>query len=991
MTFELAILFLAGIAYLLALFLIAYSAERGWIPSRIARQPLTYVLSLGVYATSWTYYGSVGFAQTEGYGFLTIYLGVTLAFALTPVLLMPILRITREYQLTSLADLFAFRYRSHFTGLLVTVFMLVGILPYISLQILAVTASMRALSQAATPSVLALGFCVTLILFAILFGARHASVREKHEGLVVAIAFESAVKLLALGAVGLFAAFGLFREFGGLPNWLTQHPEAVAALYKPMGGGPWVTLMVLSFAAAFLLPRQFHMTFTENIDSRTLSYAAWGFPLFLLLLNLPIVPILWGGDAYQPGSNPDYYVLTITLNAGSGWLPTVAFLGGVSAASAMMIVETLALAAMCLNHIVLPMNFFSRERPYTNLYQRLLWWRRFLIAVIILAGYGFYLMLESRQSLVQLGLISFVAVAQFLPGVIGLLFWPRATRSGFIVGLLGGGTVWSLSLLIPLLQRSGILQLPVDLQHLLGMAKQDPIAFGTFWSLAVNSLLYVAGSVLTRPTPEEAEAARACTREILPPRGTAAVLSPQEFTTQLTRTLGSQAAEREVRQALGDLKLPETEQRPAELRRLRERIEKNLSGLIGPLLARWIMKDQDPIDRRSQLVLADRVHDLEGHLEESRSRLQGLAAELDGLRRYHRRILLELPQAVFSLGPDQEIVIWNHAMERVSGLAEMDVGGRPLSSLTEPWNRMLSDFVQAGEHHVYKRLVTVRGRPRWFNLHKAAIDDPFALAQAWVGLVILVEDLTDRQILEAELAHSERLASIGRLAAGVAHEIGNPLTGIASLAQNLAHEDDPGVVQESMAQIQRQIWRISDIVQSLVTFAHGGLPSERERTPVALAECAEEAMRLVRLSRVGKQITFLNRCDPDAVLDGERNRLVQLFVNLFTNSCDASQPGDTVEVLSRLEDDLVRVEVVDQGTGIPEELHERVFEPFFTTKQPGEGTGLGLPLVYNIVTDHGGSITIDSSAGRGTRVILRLPTALNRKTGPAAAAEARLP
>jgi Na+/proline symporter len=194
MTFELGILFLAAVAYLLVLFLIAYAAERGFIPSAVARHPLTYVLSLGVYATSWSYYGSVGFAQTQGYGFLAIYLGVTLAFALTPVLLMPILRLTRDFQLTSLADLFAFRYRHQATGVLVTLFMLVGILPYISLQILAVTESVRALTQAATPTALAFGFCLTLIVFAILFGARHASARERHEGLVVVIAFESAVK-----------------------------------------------------------------------------------------------------------------------------------------------------------------------------------------------------------------------------------------------------------------------------------------------------------------------------------------------------------------------------------------------------------------------------------------------------------------------------------------------------------------------------------------------------------------------------------------------------------------------------------------------------------------------------------------------------------------------------------------------------------------------------------------------------------------------------
>src|SRR5579863_6488563 len=293
--FDLWVLWLAAVGYLLILFLIAYGAEQGWIPSALARQPLTYVLSLGVYATSWTYYGSVGFARSDGYNFLTIYLGVTLAFGLTPVLLMPILRLTREYQLTSLADLLAFRYRSHATGVLVTLFMLVGILPYISLQILAVTASMRTLTQAAPPSLLALAFCGTLILFSILFGARHTSAREKHEGLVVAIAFESAFKLLALAAGGILGAYGLFHEAGGMSAWIAEHPEALRNLYAPVQQGPWITMMGLAFAAAFLLPRQFHMTFTENIEPRTLPYAAWGFPLFLLLLNLPIVPVLLAG------------------------------------------------------------------------------------------------------------------------------------------------------------------------------------------------------------------------------------------------------------------------------------------------------------------------------------------------------------------------------------------------------------------------------------------------------------------------------------------------------------------------------------------------------------------------------------------------------------------------------------------------------------------------------------------------------------------------
>lgn len=975
MTFEIGILFLAGVAYLLVLFLIAYAAERGFIPSSVARHPVTYVLSLGAYATSWSYYGSVGFAQIQGYGFLTIYLGVTLAFALTPVLLMPILRLTRDFQLTSLADLFAFRYRNQATGVLVTLFMLVGILPYISLQILAVTESIRALTQAVTPSLLAFAFCLTLIVFAILFGARHASAREKHEGLVVAIAFESAVKLLALAAVGLFAVFGLFGGVDNLERWLAQHPEALTALYQPVTNGPWMTLMVLAFAAAFLLPRQFHMTFTENIAPRTLVTAAWAFPLFLLVLNIPIIPVLWAGSAFQPDTTPDYYVLGITFGSGSAWLPTIAFLGGVSAASAMMIVETLALAAMCLNHLVLPLSFPSREGPYENLYERLLWSRRVLIAIIILAGYGFYLLLRANQGLVQLGLVSFVAVAQFLPGILGLLFWPRATRVGFIGGLLGGGTVWALALMLPLFERSGIVQTGIDLQGWLGASAQNPIVFGTFWSLAINGFLFVVLSVVTRITAEEAEAARACTRDAPPPRGIVAAASPQQFTDQLAPIVGPHTAEREVRRALADLKMNEAERRPTQLRRLRERIERNLSGLVGPLLARNVVNSRLQLEKGSQEALADTVRSLEEHLEDSRSRLQGLAGELDALRRYHRQILQELPLAVCAIGPAGEVVIWNHAMERLSGLYARDVGGVALRGLPEPWGGLLLGFAQAQEQHLYKLQVYVRDRPRWLTLHKAAIEEPAPFAEARGGMVILIEDLTERQTLESELAHAERLASIGRLAAGVAHEIGNPLTGIASLAQNLRDESDRGAIQESIELIEQQTRRIADIVQSLVTFAHGGLPSERPIEPVALAACVDEAVRLVQLSHAGKQINFANRCDARIRVSGDRNRLVQLFVNLLSNACDASQPGDAVQVRSDSQEEFVMIEVIDEGSGIPAELRGRVFEPFFTTKPPGKGTGLGLSLVYNIVADHGGTINVESDVGRGTNVRVRLPLA----------------
>ena len=274
MTYELEILFGASLLYLLILFLVAYATDSGLVPEKWTSNPFVYVLSLGVYASSWSYYGSVGFAQEEGFQFLTIYLGVTIAFLFTPLLLQPILRMTRDYQFSSLADLFAFRFRSQLAGALVTLFMLVGSLPYIALQIRAVTSSLRVLTQEVTPQFLALGFCITLILFAIMFGARHISPREKHRGLVAAIAFESLIKLTALLLVGLFAVFGVFSGPVELSRWLADHPEATEALYQPMREGPWITLLFLSFCAAFLLPRQFHMTFAENRSFRSLGTAS---------------------------------------------------------------------------------------------------------------------------------------------------------------------------------------------------------------------------------------------------------------------------------------------------------------------------------------------------------------------------------------------------------------------------------------------------------------------------------------------------------------------------------------------------------------------------------------------------------------------------------------------------------------------------------------------------------------------------------------------
>lgn len=973
MTFNLTYLFLAVVVYLSLLFLIAFATEHGKISRRIVRHPITYVLSLGVYATSWSYYGSVGFAETQGYTFLTVYLGVTIAFVMVPILFQPILRLVREYQLTSPADLFAFRYRSQLAGIVVTLFMMAGTLPYIALQIRAVTESLRVLTQEAPPKVLAFGFCVTLILFAILFGARHISSREKHEGLVVAIAFESLIKLLALLMVGLFAVFGVFGGVGGMNTWLQQHPEAVQALYEPAREGPWFSIIFLAFAAAFLLPRQFHMTFTENINPRALPVASWAFPLLLLLMNLAIPPILWAGHAIQAPTDADYYVLGITLNSGSNLLPVFAFLGGVSAASAMMIVTTVALSAMCLNHIVLPASY---PDPTVNLYRWLLWGRRLVITAIVLAGYGFYVAFEHNQGLVQLGLISFVAVAQFIPGVVGVLYWARANQYGFLAGLTGGGLVWLVTLIIPLLEQSGQLKTGFSLTPWLAYTGQDKWTFVTFWSLAINAFLFVFVSLITKQKIEEQESASACTREVLAPRaGVLQARSTQEFTHQLARVVGDEMAHKEVERALDDLGMEADEARPAELSRLRDRIERNLSGLLGPEIARALVNQQLRFDPTAQHVFADTVRLVEERLEDSRTQLRGLAAELDALRRYHRQVLQDLPVGVCSVGPDEEIVIWNHAMVEISGLGAYQTMGLKVGGLSSPWGELLDQFLRTEERDAHKVHGMVDGRSRWFSLHKARLEDiptvSMAASSQQTGVVILVEDLTETRMLEVELMHSERLASIGRLAAGVAHEIGNPVTGIACLAQNIRDESKDLETKTAVKQILEQTRRIGAIVRSLVGFSHGGQPdSEYVEFPLAL--CIEDAIDLVKLSARAKHIDFDIQCPAEVNVYGDRQRLLQVFVNVLTNSCDASKPDDRVGISVGETDSAVDILVEDEGTGVEHNDLDRIFEPFYTTKEPGVGTGLGLALSYNIIQEHSGHISITSTPGAGTTVRISL-------------------
>ncbi|WP_250656492.1 sensor histidine kinase [Alkalimarinus coralli] len=972
MSFNLIQLFLIGLTYLLLLFGIAWATEKGFIPKRVVRHPLTYVLSLGVYASAWAFYGSVGLAYEFGYGFLAYYLGVCGAFLLAPVLMLPILRITRAYQLSSLADLFAFRYRSQIAGTLVTLFTLMGTLALLSLQIQAVANSIQILAPGSPQNILGFGFCLVIIAFAFLFGTRGTASGENNDGLVVSIAFESVIKLAALLAIGYYSVSEVFGGFNGLDDWLQTQGPRVTAFEQTIEDAPWRALLLIFFASALVMPHMFHMSFTENQNPQNLFKATWGLPLYLLLISLPIPPILWAGITLNAPTIPEYYTLGISLSAQSPSLSIIAFIGGLSAASGMIIVTTLALAGMVLNHIVLPI---YPPKGTDNIYSWLNWVKRGLIALIIFLSYLFYLVTSDTVSLSLLGILAFSAMLQLLPGVLAVLYWPIGNRNGVISGMITGLVIWALTMLSPLL-------FGFDVIDVFGMLidyrlHRDQWHIYTFLALTVNVTVFVIVSMLTKTSRAEEAAAQACSVDTLsrPQRRELVASSSSEFKECLSKPLGAHVANREVERALNELELPAIEYRPYALRRLRDQIEANLSGLMGPTIAQDIVKRNLSYKQLTPSGAGQDIHFVERSLEDYQSRLTGLAAELDSLRRYHRQTLQNLPIAACSLGNDLEILMWNQAMTVLTGVSSDQVIGSTLCSIPAPWAGLLDEFAQGDQSHYHKKRVDLQGQPHWFNLHKSQIAGP---QNSEGGLVILLEDQTENQLLEEKLIHSSRLASVGRFAAGVAHEIGNPVTGIACLAQNMKLETDDKEMLSTAQQIIDQTKRISNILQSLMNFSRSGNHSQTNvHEPANIYRCIQEATNLLSLSDLSSNVEYQVNCEDNLTVIGDEQRLVQVFINLLSNARDASPEGSMIRITGKIDGYSAIIEVSDQGSGIPKDQLGHVFEPFYTTKDPNKGTGLGLSLVYSIVEEHYGQIQVisptDEQTGRGTTVKLSLP------------------
>lgn len=651
--------FLLAAGYLALLFAIARFGDRRADQGRSIISANVYGLSLAVYCTSWTFFGSVGRAASGGMGFLTIYLGPTLMLLMVPVIL-KMIRISKLERLTSIADFIAARYgkRQSLAGL-VTVIAVIGIVPYIALQLKAIASSLNVLfPEEGGLTLLGLDttavIAVALAVFTILFGTRHLDATERHEGMVAAIAFESIIKLLAFLAVGVFVTYVLFDGFGDLFQRAAAEPELARLLNLEMSMGNWMPLVLLSALAIVLLPRQFQIMVVENVDESHLRRAVWLFPLYLLLINIFVLPIALAGLLLGLPGNGDTFVLSLPLSQGQEALALFAFIGGLSAATGMVIVEAIALSTMVCNDLVMPalLRFKSLQlEQRQNLSRLLLNIRRGAIALILLLGYIYFRAAGEAYALVGIGLISFSAVAQFAPALFGGMYWKQGNRVGALAGLSAGFLVWAYTLLLPSFAKSG--WIPGDFvsqglwgiswlkaHALFGLTGLDEISHCLFWSLFLNTGFYVLVSLITRPDAVEAGQAnlfvdvfqrRTAQAKQLLWRGKA---SYQDLASLLERFLGPERARMQLQGYARERGLSHLESREVDAELVRF-AEAQLAGAIGSASARVVLAsvvEEEVLGLDEVLNILDEASQIRAYSHELEQKSQELEAATQELR-----------------------------------------------------------------------------------------------------------------------------------------------------------------------------------------------------------------------------------------------------------------------------------------------------------------------------------------------------------------------
>ena len=879
-----------ALSYVAALFALAWFVDRQAARGRAAwvGSPLVYTLSLSVYCTAWTFYGAVGSAARSGVEFMTIYLGPTLVFIGWWWLIRKLVRIGRTHRITSIADMISSRYgKSGALAAIATLVAVTATTPYIALQLQSLTVSYEIITGGTAEQDPRIAFWAAagLALFTILFGTRTLDENERHHGVVAAIAAEAVVKLAAVLAVGLFAVF-----------WVADGPLAALGeitagnLHLQEGiGARWVSLLFLAATACICLPRQFQVTVVENSDESHLETASWLFPLYMLLMSLFVMPLAAvGAGALPAGSNPDLFMLALPLHFGREALATLIFIGGLSAATSMVIVETIALSTMVSNHIVAPvaLRILAAQGPERSgdVQRMLIGTRRIAMMLILGLGYVYFRVSGRSEALAATGLIAFCGVAQFLPPLIAGIFWRNATRAGALAGLVTGFALWCYTLYLPsfggafLLSQDTIAHGPFGIaalrpQALFGVAGVDLLVHATVWSLGANVAMLVLVSLCTR-------------------------LSPME---RLQGTLFVGAFRSDPFETMG------------------------------------LVRRSAP--RAELYILAQRI-----------------------------------------LGADQASALFQEAARaqgRISGLPD------PTPVFISRLERELAGSVGAASAHA------MVGRIAEGEL--ISLDGLMEIADENARLLRATEALRAKSAEAEESAAQLRTANQRLLAldaqkdeflSHVSHELRTPMTSVRSFAEILRDTPDlasperarfAGIIQSESVRLTRLIDEIHDL----------SFPEEKSRTaasdlvdPETVLDAAIEialapfADRDVALTRPARAEGVRVRIEP--------GRLSQVFINLIANAVlHSDKPRVAVSIASRHEAGSYRVEIADNGPGIPAELRERVFEPFFRGSAAGSA-GLGLAISARILETFGGRIEAGDGPLGGACFTLSLPALTDR-------------
>jgi len=1007
----------AAFGYLFLLFAIAYYGDWRRAQGRsVIANPYIYTLSIAVYCTAWTFFGSVGKAATQGVTFLTIYLGPTVMAFFWWFILRKLLRICKENNITTMSDFLTLRYgKEAFLGALVTIGVLLAIVPYISLQLKSISDTFNILAYHAVISPLAtpvyqdtaLYVALILALFGILFGARHLDPSERHEGLVAAVVFESLVELVAFLAVGFLVIFGLFPGWGEIFRGISQSPEWRELLQINTGAhNSYMLFMVhtiLAMWAILFLPRQFHMTVVENTDERHIRTAMWLFPLYLVLMNLFVMPIAFGGLLLGfPLDQADTFVLRIPLERGHPYLAVLVFLGGLSASTAMVAVASIAVSTMLLNSLVLPLAI--RLKLQDHLTPHLLTIKRAGIVLLILLGYIGYRLVWPSVMLVDIGLIAFCGVMQLVPAILGALYWRDATRWGAIAGLGSGFLIWAYTLVLPYLVQAGWFPLSILTEGPLGLAFLKPTAFlgltgldklshTFFWSLFFNVGTFVSVSLLTMPNSLEEEQSRRFVEvfelEEMMPREKRFTYLPslEQFSGFMEKFIGPVKAKEAGKAFLLEVRSPEHEWGDQEKLRLAAFVERTIAGSIGPAAARVIIDGYlSSLGSRMEGVF-DLFGKVSSSLEESQQKLRRRVAELSVLYEAARKLTasLYLPDLMEGV---LDLLVERLGAEKCS-VRLLDGDGylrikssrglppQALDMAIKPDMRPL-----LGQCLLTPQVISVSDASIvWDRLQGLMEEEVLSscvlapITTETFALGVLTAASSQKGYFAKE--HVEFFQSLAgqlglavRSAQLVAHQIRNPVHAIGGFAHRLCKKLPQGSETQHYAEIiiqeaQRLEQMVKEIVETAVIF----IPREEEHD---LNQVIRGALGIIKASLEEKRIALkldLGKDLPELIMDvGNMKRVI---LQLVANALEAMDPGGELILKTLVQNGQVELQVRDTGRGIPEHMLPHIFDTFFSTKPAGPG--LGLPIVHRIITQHHGQITIDSQVNVGTTVTIRLP------------------